>query len=88
MMMTIAPAYWVYEVPVATDEQLAKITKEADRIMGALSSTHSAYLKLAEQQQLDKKSGYGVIRALCSPQLNFLLAIDAADQTTHLNYSP
>ena len=28
MMMTITPAYWVYEAPVATEEQLAKITKE------------------------------------------------------------
>ena len=85
MTMTIAPAYWVYEAPVATEEQLAKIKKEADPtgnlnklFMGAFSSTHSAYLKLAGQQQLDKKSGYGVIRALCSPQLKSLLAVDAA----------
>ena len=64
---------------------LAKITKEVDStgnlnelFMGALSSTHSAHLKLAGQQQLDKKSGDEVIRALCSPQLNSLLAVDAA----------
>ena len=85
MTMTIAPEYWVYEPPKATERELAAITKEKDPtgdknkiFMGLLSGRNSHYIKLVGQQELDKKSAYGVIRSMCSPQLNSMLSVDAA----------
>jgi hypothetical protein len=83
LMLTIAPAYVTYPPPPLDLAKAATSTDTTDptgcqkkALMAHYNLKLQAVNKKEEQQLLDKKSAYRLIRTMLSAQLNLLLVAD------------
>ena len=82
MLITVAPKYVTYTLPVLDADAIRGLNDESDpmgiqrqTILLMFKAKLSSLTQKQDKQQLERASAYRVIRSMCSPQLNAILVV-------------